>query len=267
MDIRATWGLHSLPCTREIAVKHHFHLPFYDEALDALRTVVEQRQSAALIAPSGTGKTQLLRALTESLPEARYRVRYVKITDLSKRDICREIARAIGVEPAGSYPGLVRRVQERYAATLDTDGVRPVLLLDEAHDFRPDVLGVFRILTNFEMDSRLVLSVVLAGQPELAVMLRRDSLEAVARRLAHVATLRLLSREETSRYVAHRCTVAGATALPFDERALDAIYEIGKGNLRATDRLVVKGLEMAARVTSPVVDATHVIEARRVLWA
>jgi len=265
-DIRSRYNLHSLPGSREIPVEHHFRLGFYEEALEALHANIEQRQTGALIAPAGTGKTQLTRALVERLPEARYRVSYVKVTDLSKRDMCREIARSVGAKPAGTYPSLVARVQERFADATDTEGLRPLLILDEAHDMRPDVLAMLRILTNFDMDSRLVLSVLLVSQPPLATMLRSEALEAVARRIAHYATLRTLTREETADYVRHRCTVAGATTVPFDDRSLDAIYEIGAGNMRATDRLTVKALEMAQRADKDVGGATHVIDARRVLW-
>ena len=74
----------------------------------------------------------------------------------------------MGAEPAGTYPTLVRRLQERFANDLDVDAVRPVLFLDDSHGMRPEVLSILRILTNFEMDSRLVLSFVLAGQPPLS---------------------------------------------------------------------------------------------------
>ena len=35
------------------------------------------------------------------------------------------------------------------------------MLQGDAHELRPDVLGMLRALTNFSMDSRLVLSLVL----------------------------------------------------------------------------------------------------------
>lgn len=266
MDFRAAFGFHSMPYTREIPVEHHYRPSFYAAALQALRETVEERQSGALIAPAGTGKSQLLRALIELLPEVRYRVHYVKVTGLSKRDMCREIARAAGLPPAGSYPSLVDKVQSRFAHTFDTEAMRPLLILDEAHELRPDVLGMLRLLTNFDMDSRLVLSVIIAGQPPLAELLRKGELEAVARRLAHYATLRTLSRDETVDYIGHRCTIAGATTVPFDDHAVDAIFEIGSGNLRATDRLALKSLKVAQGKGVTVVDSTHVVHARRMLW-
>ena len=169
-------------------------------------------------------------------------------------------------QPAGSYPMLVRRLQERFEATSHEEGRRPVLLLDGSHELRPDVLGMLRILTNFDMDSRLVLSLVIAGQSPLRALLARDEQEAMARRIIHYAQLRLLSRDELAQYVAHRCAVAGAARAPFDDRALDAIFEIGRGNLRATDDLAFKSLDYAAAGGHAAVSVQHVIAARKDLW-
>ena len=150
-DVRTHFGLSSLPFTREIAVKDRWSSAIFDEPTSELVATVRQRMSAVLIAPPGSGKTALLRALVAQLPEARYRTHYVKVTSLSKRDFCREIAVAAGLPPAGSYPMLVRRLEECFDATVSSDGLRPVLLLDEAHDMRPEVLAILRILTNFDM--------------------------------------------------------------------------------------------------------------------
>ena len=180
--------------------------------------------------------------------------------------MCREIAVACGAQPAGSYPMLIRRLQERFEATAHEEGRRPVLLLDESHELRPDVLGMLRILTNFDMDSRLVLSLVIAGQTSLRALLARDEQEAMARRIIHYAQLRLLSRDELTQYVAHRCAVAGAARAPFDDRALDAIFEIGRGNLRATDDLAFKSLDYTAAGGHAAVSVQHVIAARKDLW-
>lgn len=267
LDFRSRFGFHSAPFTREFAIPQRFALDVFEESLTALLRAVEQRSSAALVAPAGTGKTALLRALIARLPEARYRVHYVKVACLSKRDMCREIAAACGAQSAGTYPMLVRRLQERFETATAQDGMRQVLILDEAHDLRPEVLDMLRILTNFDMDSRLVLSVVLAGQPALGAMLRRETHEAIARRLSHIAHLRLLTREESQRYIAHRCSIAGATTLPFDTAALDALFELALGNLRATDQLAGKALEIAHDAGVTVVDANHIVQARRVLFS
>lgn len=259
-------GFRKTPFTRELTAGERFPLSYQQAVVDALRDTVAQRMSAALIAPAGTGKTVALRALTDDLPDARYQVRYVKVTGLSKRDLCKEVAVACGLEPAGIYPALVRKLQDAYQHTAQTDGLRAVLIMDEAHDLRPDSLAMLRLLTNFQMDSKLVLSVVLAGQPPLKKMLARADQEAIAQRLAHYATLRLLSRDETRAYVEHRCAIAGAPTAPFDKDAHEAIFEMSRGNLRAIDRIALKSIEHALKVKAQVVSTREVVAARQQLW-
>jgi general secretion pathway protein A len=263
LDMHATFGFHKTPFTREISVSDLLPMPHLDEERDALVEQVERRMSGAIIAPAGSGKSCLLRGVRARLPEARYRVHYVKVTELSKRDLCREIATAVGVKPAGSYPMLVRRLQEDFEHHGAQDGVRPLLVLDEAHDMRPDVLSILRILTNFEWDSRLVLGVVLAGQPKLEAMLQKGPLEDVAQRISYYARLRLLSRDETTRYLEHRCTVAGARTVPFDAGAVEAVFEMSRGNLRAIDTLCLGALGVAAKRGTAVVGNADVLTARK----
>jgi general secretion pathway protein A len=265
-DFCSRYGFHTTPYTREFQTARRFRHPCHDEAQEALRATIEQRQSAALIAPAGTGKTSLLRALVDDLPEARYRIHYVMVNNLVKRDMCREVAMAAGVKSAGCFPALVRNLQDRFLHLVESDAVRPVLIFDDAHEFRPEVLGILKILTNFEMDSRLVVSILLVGQNPLRHLLRREELEDVARRLAHYATLRNLSREETWDYLEHRATDAGATQVPFDASAGDAIFEIARGNLRAIDKLALKALQLAHDADRDVVDPSLIVAARKVLW-
>jgi len=265
-DIRSHFGFTTTPFTPEIPVQRRFPHPLFDERLDELETTVTDRMCAAVIAPAGTGKTMLLRTLTSRLPEARYRCHYVKTTSVGKRDMCREICSALGLEPAGQYNALVRRIQDRLLDHVDTSGTRPVIIVDDAHEMRPEVLATLKCLCNFEMDSRLVVSFVLLGNKTLAKMLGRDTLEDVARRIALYATLRNLTRDETRAYVIHRQSVAGTKTDLFTDSAHDAVYEIGGGNLRATDRLCLKALQLAALDDSAAVDASHVTAARQRLW-
>lgn len=264
-DFRSRFGLHKIPFTRELSIKDRFRLDYLDQAHDQLRLTLDKRMSAALIAPAGTGKTTLLRTLLDGLSESRYRVHYIKVTDLAKRDLCREICTALLLEPAGNYPTLVRRLQGRLEDAFTTDGLRPVLIFDEAHDFRPDTLGMLRLLTNYDMDSKLVVSLILAGQTPLKNMLLVDKLKPLADRLAHCATLRLLSRDELTGYIHHRCRIAGAKQAPFDSGAIEALYEISRGNMRAADHLALKALELAHDQDAQTLTSNHIAEARALL--
>lgn len=263
-DMNSRFNFRSTPFTREFDIADRYKVTAHEEELTHLIQTIEERMSAALIAPAGHGKTTLLRALAKKLPDVRYRVSYLKVADLSKRDFCREISHALGAQSSGTYPSLLRNLQERLSQIYQ-EGIRIVLILDEAHDFRPEVLGVVRLLTNFEMDSRLVVSIILSGQGGLTQLLKREELQDVASRLAHRAKLSLLSRKELLKYVEHRCFLAGSQTPPFATEALVALHECSHGNLRATDHLALKALQVAHSEDESIVTTNHITRARQML--
>lgn len=261
-DFLSRFGFNATPFTRELSIGDRFLPQSHQTILAHLKQTIDQRMSAALIAPAGCGKTTLLRALRAQLPETSYRCSYLKVTDLSKRDFCRELSHALGLQSAGTYPMLLRRLQERMESGSFEEGINWVVILDEAQEFRPDVLGVLRILTNFEMDSRLVVALVLAGQTPLKTLLKREALRAVTDRLAHIAQLEPLSQSELDQYLEHRCRIAGLDNPPFDKDARRAVYEISRGNFRACDRLALKALQVAHDANVDRVNANHIGVAR-----
>lgn len=264
-DLLSFFNCHTMPFTREIPVEKLFVLPFLVSACEALVNAVRNRMCVAMFGPAGGGKSVLIRLLMSKLPESRFRIHYVKIADLPRRDMCREIAAIMGVASTGNYPTLVRRLQERFLILQDNESVRPVIVIDDAHHMRPDVLGLLSVLTNFEMDSRLVVSIVLAGQPPLRRALEREETEEVAGRLSHLITLRLLSRDEARDYIKHRVNIAGMRSTPFDEQGLEAVYETSRGNMRAIDQIALKTLEVAHAAGCKVGDSNHVAEARKLV--
>jgi len=254
------------PFTREIPTRDCFSLPYLDDQVDELTKAVEMRMSALVMAPPGFGKTVILRRVKENLPEARYHVTYLKVTRLSSRDLCREISRAIGAKPAGSYPSLVRAVQRKMLDSSSAEGIRPVLLVDDAHALRDQGFELLKLLTNFEMDSKLVLSIILSGHNALKERLLRDDLADVKQRIIHCGELRLLSRDETKEYILHRLRLVGCSTAPFDQNSLEIIYEMSRGNMRAIDNLAYKSLVQAANKKEKIVNTKHVAAAGGALW-
>jgi general secretion pathway protein A len=264
--IEKHFGFRTTPFTRELPIRERFSLPFLDEQIKAIEDVVKSRMSALLIAPPGTGKSVVLRTVVDRLPEARYRTSYFNLTRLSGRDLCREIARAVGAKPTATYPALVRSVQERFENNVSSDGIRPVLIFDDAHAMRPEGFELLKVLTNFDMDSRLVVSFILAGHPSLRKQLYREDTEDVRQRITHFGELRLLSRDESVKYIKHRINIIGCRTIPFDNETLEGLYELSRGNMRAIDTLAFISLRRAAESGEAVVSQQHLHKARAEVW-
>jgi general secretion pathway protein A len=263
-DLRSYYHFTAIPFTPEIATGKRWKSQTQEEILRAIKATIENRMSACIISPSGTGKTLLTRTLVEEeLPAARFRTGYIPLTGLGKREFYRQIALVLGCTPKGMLSSLISSIQERCLSLLEQESLRPVLIIDEAHDMSPHVMAILRVLTNFAMDSRLVLSLLLVGQPPLKTLLRRDELEGVACRMAHFDTLRLLTQKECFEYIRHRLSICDGKSDLFDPTALDAIYECTQGNFRAIDRLCLKSLQLAAAQAAPIVEPAIVAQARQ----
>jgi len=256
----------STPFTREIKIEHRYKTEFLDIEIAALKSTIDKRMSAALIAPAGCGKSVVLRSLQAQLPSARYRTQYFKLSDLSARDMCRQMAQAIGLPPTGSYPSLVRAIEDRLRSGYDEGGMRQVIVIDDAHEMRDLTLRILKLVTNFDMDSRLVVSVILAGQTPLKECLSRPGVEDIKQRLAYCGELRLLTRDETKAYITHRSKIAGISKTPFESPAIEAIYEITSGNMRAIDTIALHAIEEADKNGRAMVETADVIAARSKVW-
>jgi len=237
--------------------------PGLDELVDGLEASVSARMSVAVIAPSGTGKSALLRRLVERLPETRYQVAEIKVTSVSNRDFYRGLARALAVEPTGTWPGLLEKLQAYAQSLAATEARRLVIVIDEAQDMRPEVLSTLRVLTNFNLDSELLISIVLVGDGGLDTLLHRPDMEALRSRLSRVFRIRLLSKTETKAYIDHRLDLTGARQQLLDDSAVEAVYDFSRGNLRAIDHLCRTALDLAARQKLETIDAGLVTAARK----
>lgn len=174
----------------------------------------------------GTGKTTLCRLLLEQLPE-NTRVALVlnpRQTPIELlQTICEELHLDLGGDKRGSAKALVDTLNA-YLLDAYAQGLRVVLIIDEAQDLSIEALEQVRLLTNLETDTQKLLQVILLGQPELRTLLARDDLRQLAQRITARFHLTPLDAGETERYLRHRHAIAGGVHLPFDKGAIRRLH-------------------------------------------
>jgi general secretion pathway protein A len=194
----------------------------------------------------GTGKTTLCRLLLEQLPE-NARVALVlnpKISPLELLEtICEELHIDVG-QRRGSLKSLVDALNI-YLLEAYAQGLRVVLVIDEAQNLSTDALEQVRLLTNLETATQKLLQIILLGQPELREMLARPELRQLAQRITARYHLTPLDVDETEAYLRHRLAVAGSQRFPFTKLAVRKIHEHANGVPRlinvVADRALVGG--------------------------
>jgi general secretion pathway protein A len=214
----------------------------YEEALEQLLYAVDEMELALLTGEVGSGKTLLSRALIDRLGD-RYEVGMILNPRLSPRQFLRTVASELGVETPPFHSGeLMQAIHERLLE-LDHAGRAALLVVDEAHLIpgRPTFEEI-RLLTNFQLDERNLLAVVLVGQPELRDRLRHRSYRALTQRIGAAYHLTPLSLEDTASYVGHRLSVAGSPRPLFSKGALASLHRGSGGIPRVLNHLATQAL-------------------------
>lgn len=215
----------------------------HQEALAQLEFAVEEKEIALLTGEIGCGKTLLSRALMDRLADDEYVVANVINPGLRATAFLRVVAQELGIDtPARSKREVVDQLQECFLALYEQEKT-PVVLIDESQLIPgKDVFDEIRLLTNFQLDSENLVSIVLLGQPELLRRLRRTAYRPLTQRIGADFHLMPLSEEDTGAYVAHRLRVAGARESIFVDGANPVLHQYAKGIPRSINNLATQCL-------------------------
>ncbi len=185
------------------------------QALDHLLFGLESGEGFIVVTGDiGVGKTTVCRALLRRLPE-RFSTALVVNTLVTEKELLRTALDDFGVPvPEGTRKDLLDGLNRFLLAEAEA-GRRPVLIIDEAQNLAPSLLEQVRLLSNLETEKRKLLQIVLFGQKELQEKLRLPQLRQFNQRITVRATILPLDPRETSRYIQHRMSVAGAAGSTF----------------------------------------------------
>ena len=225
------WGFKEKPFENTPDPRFFYCSAKHEEALMRLLYAVQERKSSAMLSGEcGSGKTLLSRIILNRLMnKEEYKVALVVNPAIPLLELLGEIVYQLGGEnPAGERKiDILRRLNE-ILYSVSQDGKHTVIIIDEAQTISEDsVFDELRLLLNFQVNERFLLTLLLLGQPEL-----REKIEATRQfkqRLALRYHLTTLTEVETKAYIGHRCLVAGKEIPPFSDGAYKLIYEYSQG--------------------------------------
>ncbi len=257
----STYGLAREPFTKDIAPSEMLQTEPLQEALQSLKAAVEGRASAVVTGDSGCGKTCLLRALEEDLPQGRYRLHYAYNSTVNRRDFYRQISIGMGLEPHSSFAALHASVSQHIQELACQHKLRVIIVLDEAQLLPIQVLEQLHILMNFEKDSKPWLSLILIGLPDLRETLKRNVLASLTARIPIRIHIQPMDADQVKLYIRHRMNVAGCRREVFSDDALLLMSKASGGIMRKLDVLGNECLIAALKAKSNIVDAAVVQKA------
>ena len=198
----------------------------------------DKSASLYLYGPVGSGKTSLLRLIAQEVDgDAETNARYLIAPNLkTANQLLRLICDNFGVKTQRSYGASLKNM-EAFLIAQAKEGKFPLLLIDEAQNLTRDELELVHYLLNFVSNERVLLMVVMVGQPELAEKINR--FVSLRSRLVS-SSVTEMTREDMEKMIHFRWAVAvgdPGVAVPFSPEAFETIYQISKGNPRLVCKL------------------------------
>jgi type II secretory pathway predicted ATPase ExeA len=240
------FGFTHFPFERELEPDALFAGAAAEEAETRLKHLLELRGIGLLTGEVGCGKTTVCRKVTATLHPGLYRVLYVTLSTGHVLDMYNCIGWELGLPAERNRAAAYRAIHAEVSRLASEARQRPLLIVDEAHHLRNEVLEDLRLLTNYEMDAERRLTLLFVGLTELRRRLSMAVHESLAQRLVVRHHLTGLTREELPGYLAHRLTLAGSTLPLFEPAAIEALFQATHGLPRKINRIAHYALSAAA---------------------
>lgn len=254
----AYWGLTKAPFQNVPDPEFFCPLPAHQEILEKLFYVVHAAKGGALLTGEvGCGKSMMSRVFVVQLEEERYDVGLVINPSVPSDELLGEIAVQLGLSPPSSQRSTLFRSLNEHLLSNAQAGRATVLIIDEAHTIKEEtVFEDLRMLLNFQLNDRNLLTLILLGLPELREVVAQQ--KALDQRLALRLNLTHLSELETAFYIDFRLKKAGATRPIFSSEAIKVVHREAGGIPRNINNLCDLCLFEGSKKKAKEVDAALV---------
>ena len=207
------------------------------EVLSSLLYGIESAKGFILVSGDvGTGKTTLIRSLLKELNP-----RHIVINIINPRitfdDIFNHLVQMLGVTIEGKNRLETIDMLRSKLETLNEEGRRAVIIIDEAHLLSKKSLEEIRLLSNIENNTIKLIQIVLVGQNEIHNLLDGETQKPLKQRIVINRQLNPLDKKETIEYILHRLKIVDRSHQLFNDNALSLIWKVSGGTPRLINQI------------------------------
>lgn len=248
------FGFTHYPFDKDIATDQLYQYKGFKEFQKRMEFLLQHKGISVIWGASGCGKTAGLRFLRDTLNKNRYRFFYLPETPNSISDFYRQLMITMELKPTFRRIDMYKQIQNYILDLCLEKKIVPIICLDECQSYPHTVIESVRLFTNFDMDCRHYLILILAGQTEFRKRLNYAVYEPLTQRITVNYNFTELSAEEVERYLLHRLDIAGVKHQLFEPTAIQFIYQVTNGIMRKIDILAKQSLLLAAGLKKNTID-------------
>jgi type II secretory pathway predicted ATPase ExeA len=257
-EVYSHFNISGNPFTKEIKTDKLKKLPGVMEALEQLQLLFDTKGIGVLTGKSGTGKSCLLRMISDSLPNGIFKPHYVCHTSVGILEFYTHLCNVFGLEPCGRRAPMFKAVHDHILNMNQINHIHPVIIIDEAEKLSNDILQEIRLIANFEYDSVDAVTILLCGQEHLLQKFGLSILESLANSVTVTVRINTLNKEDTFSYIEQRMNDVCTGNTLFTKAAMTLIHNASGGVMRVINNMAEHSLIKAYRSGSGSVEKEHV---------
>ena len=252
--VKNFFGLQKMPFSKLIGVNELYHSSSFTEACARLQIGLENEDAVLLSGAVGSGKSNVLRFFTYSLDPNAYKYIYIAADNFKIGEIAKRALAALQLEVPYTGSAALRRLQQTIIKLNREKAIKPLLIIDEIQQLPTPTLVSLKNLLNYNMDSEILLFLILCGQNSIYEKLGYPQVEALNRRIRIRYFLRPLSVEETGYYISHQMKVCGVEQSVFSDETKAGIFQLSKGILSEINAICFDLLIYAAAQSKQIIE-------------
>ncbi len=257
-DIRHFFALKREPFPQDVSPHELYELPGLVPLRQRVEFAVSLGSVTLVTGEVGSGKSTGLRYVCHHLPKGSSTVLSFTAADYGMIELLRQLLLCFGIV-SSSYKMTIMMKQVRdQLLDIHARHMLPILVIDEAHLLREEVFKQLHLISQWELDSKPLLPMVLCGQDMLLEKLMAPSARPLASRVMGRSHLEAIRREVMFEYINHHMVIAGTKNRCFSDEALNAVHQGSGGLLRRANSLCKGALLAAAREKNSLVSPEHV---------
>ena len=226
---KSYWHLKEKPFENSPDPRFLFHSRQHDEALFRLLYAIQSAKGAALLTGEyGWGKTLLMHTIVSELSSGQFKIAYLTNPRWSATELIQEILYQFEINSSGTTRMQLLHALNDFLFENVRNKKHTIIIVDEAQviaDF--ETFEELRLLLNFQLNDRILVSLFLVGQPELNQMVK--NIPQLNQRIAVRYHLKRFTPEETKAYIYYRLKVAGRDEPLFTDTAISEIFQHTQG--------------------------------------
>jgi general secretion pathway protein A len=248
--LHALYGLKYNPFSPDIPTESLYIPPQVESFIWRIEhTHVQEGGFALIVGDPGTGKSCLLRLLSEKLN----RVQGLSVGTFTHpqsniRDFYHELGDLFDIPiKAHNRWHSFKSLRQKWQNHIENNCIKPVLLIDEAQEMQTCVMNELRLLSSYRYDSKNLLTVIFAGNDFLLDRFRSTtSLLPLGSRIRKRLQMEHASSQQLLDCLNHLLEKAGNTML-MSEPLMNTICDHSLGNYRIMTTLANELLEEASK--------------------